>query len=358
MSFGSASIRSRSVFDIVGKEEKVARLQKKSSQPGFWDDSEAAQRVMQHLAGLREEVSFWQELSQRTADAMELLALATPEDADADVLVELATEAEEIAAALDKAEFRAWLSGEHDKADAILAIHAGAGGTEAQDWAAMLLRMYLRWAEQRGFKTDVVDSLPGEEAGIKRAAVSVLGPYAYGYLRSERGVHRLVRLSPFDAAHRRHTSFSLVEVWPDLGEDIEIEIKPDDVKMEVYRSSGAGGQHMQKNSTAVRLIHLPTGIIVTCENERSQVQNREVAMKILRGRLYEMEKTKQEEKQARLKGEHVEAGWGNQIRSYVLQPYNMVKDLRTGFETGNTAAVLDGDLDAFIEAYLKMQMGR
>jgi len=342
MSFGSASIRSRSVFDIVGKEEKVARLQKKSSQPGFWDDSEAAQRVMQHLAGLQEEVSFWQELSQRTSDAMELLALATlEEDADADVLAELATEAEEIAAALGKAEFRAWLSGEHDKADAILAIHAGAGGTEAQDWAAMLLRI-----------------LPGEEAGIKRAAVSVLGPYAYGYLRSERGVHRLVRLSPFDAAHRRHTSFSLVEVWPDLGEDIEIEIKPDDVKMEVYRSSGAGGQHMQKNSTAVRLIHLPTGIIVTCENERSQVQNREVAMKILRGRLYEMEKTKQEEEQARLKGEHVEAGWGNQIRSYVLQPYNMVKDLRTGFETGNTAAVLDGDLDAFIEAYLKMQVGR
>ena len=319
---------------------------------GFWDDPEAAQQVMRDLSELRDDVAFWDSLSTQAQDALDLLELAELEGDDG-VAQELEKETEELLVTLDQAEFRLMMPDRHDRADAILAIHAGAGGTEAQDWAQMLLRMYLRWAERNNFKAEIIDSLAGEEAGIKRVTVSVQGRYAYGYLKAEKGVHRLVRLSPYDAAHRRHTSFALAEVWPDIGDDIEINIKPDDVKIEVFRSSGAGGQHMQKNSTAVRLIHIPTGIVVTCENERSQIQNREFAMKILRGRLYEMEKQKQEDETARLKGDHVEAGWGNQIRSYVLHPYNMVKDLRTGVETGNTAAVLDGDIDAFIEAYLR-----
>ena len=320
--------------------------------PGFWNDPESAQAVMRELSELRDDVAFWEALSTRARDTQELLVLTVDGDEEG-MAQELEREAEEISKALDQAEFRLMMPDKHDRADAILAIHAGAGGTEAQDWAQMLLRMFLRWAERNAFKAEIIDHQSGEEAGIKRATLSVQGRYAYGYLRAEKGVHRLVRISPFDAAHRRHTSFALVEVWPDLDDDIEIEIKPDDIKLEVFRSSGAGGQHMQKNSTAVRLIHVPTGIVVTCENERSQTQNREFAMKILRGRLYEMEKQKQEEETARLKGDHVEAGWGNQIRSYVLHPYNMVKDLRTGVETGNTAAVLDGDLDPFIQAYLR-----
>ena len=217
----------------------------------------------------------------------------------------------------------------------------------------MLLRMYLRWAEDKGYKTEILDSLEGEEAGLKSVTVLIEGPYAYGYLRSERGVHRLVRLSPFDAAHRRHTSFALVEVMPNLDDDIEVHINPEDIRMDVYKSSGAGGQHVQKNATAVRLVHIPTGIVVTCQNERSQMQNREMAMRILRGRLYELERQKREEEAARLKGEHVEAGWGNQIRSYVLHPYKMVKDHRTNYEVGNAEAVLDGHIDEFIEAYLR-----
>jgi len=322
----------------------------------FWDVPEDAQRHMRQLSELRDEVGFWRDLSRRAVDANELAALAGLEGDEA-VLADVAAEADEIARTLDQAEFQLLLPNKHDRANAILAIHAGAGGTEAQDWASMLQRMYLRWIERRGFKGEIMDMLPGDEAGIKRVMISVEGKYAYGYLQSEKGVHRLVRISPFDAAKRRHTSFVLVEVWPDLEEDIEIDIKPEDIRMEVYRASSAGGQHMQKNSTAVRLIHIPTGLIATCENERSQAQNREYAMKILRARLYEAEKAKQDEEQSRLKGEHVDAGWGNQIRSYVLHPYNMVKDLRTDYETGNTAAVLDGDLDAFIEAYLKWAMG-
>ncbi|RLC74266.1 MAG: peptide chain release factor 2, partial [Chloroflexi bacterium] len=243
------------------------------------------------------------------------------------------------------------------KGNAILAIHAGAGGTDAQDWTEMLTRMYLRWAEARGYRTEILDSLPGEEAGLKRVAIGIEGPYAYGYLRSERGVHRLVRLSPFDAAHRRHTSFALVEVWPDIQDEVKIDIRPDDLQIDVFRASGAGGQHVQKNATAVRITHLPTGITVSCQNERSQSQNREVAMKILRARLYQLEVEKQEKELAQLKGAHVDAGWGNQIRSYVLHPYKMVKDLRTGYETGNVEAVLDGRLDELIEAYLRSTMG-
>lgn len=352
---GSGSTTSRSVFDIAGQEQRIAELEERAGAPSFWDNPETAQKAMQELSELREVVGFWRELTRRSADARELLALVADER-DRAVLAELEREIASLVAELERAEFQLLFSEPHDRSDAILAIHAGAGGTEAQDWAAMLLRMYLRWAEQHGFKAEIVDSLPGEEAGMKRVAISVEGPYAYGHLRSERGVHRLVRISPFDAAHRRHTSFALVEAWPDLGDDIEVNIKPEDIRIEVYRSSGAGGQNVQKNSTAVRLIHEPTGIVVTCQNERSQTQNREVAMKILRGRLYELEQARKEEEHARLKGEHVDAAWGNQIRSYVLHPYNMVKDLRTGYETGNTAAVLDGALDPFIEAYLKSRI--
>ncbi len=320
--------------------------------PDFWDDSQQGQETVQKLVALREEVEGWRGLSHRVADLLDLLELAVA-DEDENLISEIEADTEALAAELERRESLLHLSGPYDQRDAILAIHAGVGGTESQDWVEMLLRMYLRWAEGRGFKTQIYHLSPGEEAGIKSVIVSMAGPYAYGYLRSERGVHRLVRLSPFDAAHRRHTSFALVEVMPDVLGDIEVQIDPKDLRIDTYRSSGPGGQHMQKSSTAVRIIHIPTGIVVTCENERSQVQNRATAMRILRARLLNLEQRKREEEQARLKGEHVQAGWGNQIRSYVLHPYRMVKDLRTGYQVGNTEAVLNGDLDGFMEAYLR-----
>jgi peptide chain release factor 2 len=307
---------------------------------------------MQRLAGLREELEPWQTLEQRTRDARELADLG-----DESLVEELSAEVADIEERLERLQFLLCFSGPYDRGDAFLALHAGAGGTDAQDFAEMLLRMYLRWAEARGYTTEVVDLLHGEEAGIKRAIVAVSGPYAYGYLRAERGVHRLVRLSPFDAAHRRHTSFVLVEVWPDLPERNGVQIDPNDLRIETFRSSSAGGQHMQKNETAVRITHLPTGIVVTCQNERSQTQNRETAMRVLRARLAEVEEEKRLEALAELKGEHKDAGWGNQIRSYVIHPYQMVKDHRTGYETGNTQAVFDGRLDDLMEAYLRMTVG-
>jgi peptide chain release factor 2 len=331
-------------------------LERRAAKPDFWDHPDKAQAVMRRLAFLNEEVETWKELTGQAADAYTLLDLAIADEDEA-MAGDIAREAEAIETELERLEFWLLFSGPHDKGDAILAIHAGAGGTEAQDWAEMLLRMYLRWAEGRGYKTGILDSLSGEEAGLKKAIVSIEGAYAYGYLKAERGVHRLVRLSPFDAAHRRHTSFALVEVWPDVGEEIEVDISPEDLRIDTFRSSGPGGQHMQKTSSAVRITHVPTEIVVTCQNERSQAQNRETAMKILRARLFDLERGKQEAEQTRLKGKHVEAGWGNQIRSYVLQPYKMVKDLRTGYETGNAEAVLDGGLDDFIETYLRSIVG-
>jgi peptide chain release factor 2 len=331
-------------------------LEAQSSDAAFWDDAENARAVMQEIASLRERVETWRGLERRAHDQVEFLELALDEDDDS--LAEHATE--DMAALegeLEKLEFELQLSGEYDHRDAILAIHAGAGGTESQDWAEMLLRMYLRWAESHGYGTEVLDTTEGEEAGIKSTTVEVRGPLAYGYLASERGVHRLVRLSPFDQAHARHTSFAKVEVMPEVASTSEIEVNPDEIRVDVFRASGHGGQNVQKNSTAIRITHIPTGIVVTCQNERSQHRNRASAMKVLEARLLERELLAQEEERARLKGKHVDMGWGNQIRSYVLHPYKMVKDHRTEFETSNTTAVLDGDLDDLMGAYLRDRVG-
>jgi len=312
---------------------------------------------MRTLTRLKEEIGIWNDLAKRASDLVELLDLAEAEQ-DYSVASEVSAEAEALASRLESLRLQVMLSGEYDNRDSIIAVHAGAGGTESQDWAQMLLRMYLRWAERRGYRADILDMSPGEEAGIKSATVEVAGPFAYGYLKAEKGVHRLVRLSPFDAAHRRHTSFALVEVMPEVESEIEVHVDPDDLKIDVYRSSGAGGQNVQKTSTAVRITHLPTGIVVTCQNERSQLQNRETALKILKSRLIQIEQEKREEEQARIKGQHVAAGWGNQIRSYVLHPYNMVKDHRTEYQTSNASAVLDGEIDEFIEAFLRSRVGQ
>ncbi|MDY6877166.1 MAG: peptide chain release factor 2 [Chloroflexota bacterium] len=339
-------------LDLAAKEQEITQLEKRASAPGFWDDPEAAQAAMRRISGLREEAERWNSLAQQVQDALELSALGDDGLGD-DLTAETAALEQEIG----QLEFRLLLSGPHDQGDAILAIHAGAGGTDAQDFSEMLLRMYLRWAEARGYAADVVDRLHGDEAGIKRATVTISGPYAYGYLRAERGVHRLVRLSPFDAAHRRHTSFALVEVWPDIGDTVSVTIGPSDLQIDTFRASSAGGQHMQKNETAVRLTHVPTGIVVSCQNERSQAQNRETALRVLRARLLQQEEKKRQAEIAELKGEHIDAGWGNQIRSYVLHPYQMVKDHRTEHETGNVQAVLDGRLNEFMEVYLRFTLG-
>ena len=305
---------------------------------------------MQELSTLREIVDTWDALGRRVQEAQELQTLALE---DADLLVELASEAEALEQELEQREFDLALTGKYDRGSAIFSIHAGAGGTEAQDWTQMLLRMYLRWAERHRYKTAITDLTEGEEAGIKSVTVAVEGANAYGLLRAEKGTHRLVRLSPFDSANRRHTSFAKVEVMPVLDEDIDIVLDPKDIQIEVYLSSGAGGQNVQKNMTAVRVRYVPTGMIVTSQNERSQTQNREMALKVLRGRLYEIEQEKLAIEKAKLKGKVDDANFGSQIRSYVLHPYQMVKDLRTDVETGNTAAVLDGEIDPFINAWLK-----
>lgn len=340
------------VFDLPDKRRELEELEQHAAAPDLWDDPEMARQTMQRLSALQEEIEYWTELRQRAQDAQELLTLD-----DGELLPELEEEGAALEQELARAEFRLMLSGEHDRGDAIFTVHAGAGGTDAQDWAQMVLRMYLRWAEQHGYKTEILDSMEGEGAGLKSATIAVNGEFAYGYLKAERGVHRLVRLSPFDAAHRRHTSFVLVEVWPDLGESVEVEIDPEELEIETFRASSAGGQHMQKNETAVRIRHLPTDIVVQCQNERSQAQNRATAMRILRARLMQLEEQKRQERIDALKGEHQQAAWGNQIRSYVLHPYQMVKDHRTNYETGNVDAVLDGDLDDFIEVYLRQQVG-
>ncbi len=339
-------------LNIAGKEEEINQLEKEASDPDIWQDQERAKQVTQRLSQLKDEVSQWQALSQRINDALELAEMQ-----DNSLLKDLTTEVESLQSLVERAQLQAMLSGQYDSENAILAIHAGAGGVDAQDWARMLMRMYLRWMERNGYKADILDESPGEEPNtIKSVTISVQGQYAYGYLQSERGVHRLVRLSPFDSASRRHTSFAKVELWPDIQGEIDITIDEKDIRVDTYRAGGAGGQHVQKNDTAVRITHIPTGIVVQCQNQRSQKQNRDRAMQILKARLFELEQQKQQAELDALRGENVDAGWGNQIRSYVLHPYQMVKDHRTGMEVGNTGAVLDGELMPFMEAYLRSKI--
>jgi peptide chain release factor 2 len=334
---------------------EVGRLEKESAKPDFWAEQVKAQGTMRRLAEQKKAVEQWRGLEKRVADLTELAHLTGEDEA---LQLEIQSETEKVASVLDQLEFQLAFSGEYDERNAILAVHAGAGGTESQDWAEMLMRMYLRWTERHGYHAEILESTSGEEAGMKSVVIEIAGDYAYGYLRAEHGVHRLVRLSPFDADHARHTSFALVEVMPEAKADVDISIGPDDLKVETFRSSGPGGQHMQKTSSAVRLTHLPTGLVVTCQSERSQYRNKEIAMTILRSRLLELELEKRAEEKARLKGKRIAAGWGNQIRSYVLHPYKMVKDHRTDYQTSNPDGMLDGDLDGFLEAYHRSGLGR
>ena len=305
---------------------------------------------MKSLSRLQEEIDNWHALEARLNDTLELAEME-----DESLREELEAEANAIEAEIEQREFDAMLSGEYDRGDALLAIHAGAGGNDSQDWAEMLQRMYLRWIEEHDYEADVLDMTPGEEAGVKSVTIAVEGSYAYGYLRSEKGVHRLVRISPFDSNNRRHTSFAMVEVLPQIEDETSIKINPKDLKIDTFKSGGAGGQSVQKNDTAVRITHLPTGIVASCQNERSQKQNRDTAMKVLRARLLEIKEQEKAEKIEELRGEYQKAEWGSQIRSYVLHPYRMVKDHRTDYEVGNAEAVLDGELDGFIEAYLRAE---
>ena len=340
----------RSIFDLEAKQKELLTLQKTSESPDFWNAPDAAQQVMKRISDLTGVVEEWQAFNAEIQDLKALIEMD-----DGSLTEEITAQISALEETLAKKETELLLSGKYDHGNALLAVHSGAGGTDSQDWAAMLERMYLRWAEQRGFKTEILDRTVGEEAGIKSVTILVQGKLAYGLLKSEKGVHRLVRLSPFDAAHRRHTSFALVEVLPELEDTDEVIIRPEDINIEVYKSSGAGGQNVQKNMTAVRIIHLPTGLVVTCQNERSQTQNRENALKVLRSRLFELQMQAHDEVVAELKGEFKKVEWGSQIRSYVLHPYQMVKDHRTEYETANTQGVLDGGIDGFIEAYLRMK---
>ncbi len=316
---------------------------------GFWERPEAKE-IMRERARLEDLLSSWEDLEREFEDTKVLLELGLEEE-DEETLHEVDERLKDLLSRVEEEEVKLFLSGEHDTSNAIVTIHAGAGGTEAQDWVEILLRMYLRWAEKKGFRTRIIDILPGEEAGIKSVTFIVEGPYAYGHLKAESGIHRLVRISPFDASGRRHTSFASVSVIPEIDEDIQVEIRPEDLKIETMRASGHGGQHVNKTESAVRITHLPTGIVVQCQNERSQHRNKAIALAILKARLYELERRKREEERQKLYGEKKEIAWGSQIRSYVLHPYRLIKDHRTGVEIGNVEAVLDGDLDPFIRAY-------
>ncbi len=327
------------------------------AEPGFWDDPEAAQKIIDKLNAVKRPLTLWQRLNSKLEDLAVLLELGR-EEKDEAAISEVKEELEQAAKELAELELNTLMSDPHDGANAYLSIHAGAGGTEAQDWAQMLLRMYTRWAENRGFETDVIDLLPGDEAGVKSATLLIKGENAFGNLRAERGVHRLVRISPFDASGRRHTSFASVDVIPEVQDNDNIEIDPSELRIDTYRASGAGGQHVNKTESAVRITHLPTGIVVQCQGERSQHANRDRAMQLLRARLLEKKRAEQEAKMAELRGEQSEIAWGSQIRSYVFCPYTMVKDHRTEHETGNVDGVMDGDIDPFIHAYLRWNTQR
>ena len=338
-------------LEIPAKEEKIAELEYKMGEPSFWDDAAAAQKLNQELAALKGGVDTYRDLKAKYEDAETLYEMGI-EEGDASMEGDIRAELTLIAEGLETLQLEVLLSGAYDANNAILTLHAGAGGTEAQDWTQMLLRMYGRWAERHGFTVDTADLQPGEEAGVKSATLFIKGHNAYGFLKSEKGVHRLVRISPFDAQARRHTSFSACDVMPEIDDAVEVPINMDDVRVDYFRASGAGGQHINKTSSAVRMTHEPTGIVVQCQNERSQLQNKEQCLKMLRAKLFELEQEKKEEEIAKLEGVQQKIEWGSQIRSYVFQPYTMVKDVRTNAETGNVQAVMDGELDPFIRAYL------
>ncbi len=339
------------VFDLDAKEKRVEELNQITSRPDFWNDGEKAQGILKEQANLREILESCEQYRSGLEEARFFLDLAKDEKSE-EALSEAAAKVAEVAQGVAQIELSQILGGADDRRNAIVSLHPGAGGTEAQDWAEMLLRMYLRWADRRGYRKEILEYQPGEEAGVKSVTFTVEGEYAYGYLKAEAGIHRLVRISPFDANSRRHTSFASVFVYPEIDETIKVEINEADLRIDTYRSSGAGGQHVNKTDSAVRITHLPTGIVVACQNERSQHKNRAMAMKILRSRLYELELEKQKERMETFHKTKKEIAWGSQIRSYVLHPYRMVKDHRTGTEVGNADAVLDGDIDRFIEAYL------
>ena len=344
-------------LDLDNKKKRIAELDRMMEEPDFWTDPEKANQYSTEDRRLKDEVKSYEELAQSYDDIGALIEMAEEEE-DQDSVAEVKEMLDDFIERLDQMSTKLLLSGEYDSMNAILRLNAGAGGTESNDWAGMLYRMYTRWAERHGFTLKVLDYLEGDEAGIKSVTIEIDGEYAYGYLRSEAGVHRLVRISPFNAQAKRQTSFVSCDIMPDIETEIDIEVRPEDIKMEVYRASGAGGQHINKTSSAVRLIHIPTGIVVACQEERSQLQNRNKAMQMLKAILYLKEKEEQEAMLAGIRGEVKDNGWGSQIRSYVLQPYRMVKDLRSGEQTSNTDAVLDGDIDRFITAYLKwMQLG-
>ena len=342
----------KDALDLQNKEERIIELERTMEAPGFWDDMDKAQKYMKELKNLKDSIETYNNLKSLYDDILVLIEMGE-ESEDAEIAEEAKSSMDEFASKVDEVKIKTLLSGEYDKYNAILKLNAGAGGTESCDWTSMLYRMYTRWAESKGFTTQVLDFLEGEEAGIKSITVQINGENAYGYLKSERGVHRLVRISPFNAAGKRQTSFASCDVMPDIEEDLDVEINDDDIRIDTYRSSGAGGQHINKTSSAIRITHLPTGIVVQCQNERSQLQNKDKAMKMLKAKLYLSKQQEEQEKKLGIRGEIKEIGWGSQIRSYVMQPYTMVKDHRTNEETGNVSSVLDGNIDQFINAYLK-----
>ncbi|WP_235720428.1 peptide chain release factor 2 [Liquorilactobacillus vini] len=343
-------------LDLDALNEKISENESKMADPNFWNDQKAAQLVIDENNALKTKFDNFKLLNDVIDDLKVLVEMLKEEPTDQELQHELDSKLNKAQHKLQNYQLELLLNGKYDAHNALLEIHPGAGGTESQDWGSMLLRMYDRWAQQHQFKIEVLDYLAGEEAGIKSVTLQIKGKNAYGYLRSEKGVHRLVRISPFDAAGRRHTSFASVNVMPELDDNVEVELRPEDIKMEVFRSSGAGGQHINKTSSAVRLIHIPTGIVVSSQAQRSQFQNRATAESMLRSRLYELKLEEQEKKKAQIQGKQLEIGWGSQIRSYVFHPYSLVKDHRTGYETGNIQAVMDGDLDGFINAYLQYQL--
>ncbi|MFP5105564.1 peptide chain release factor 2 [Neobacillus sp. C211] len=345
----------RGSLDLENKEARIAELDDEMLHPDFWNDQQAAQTVISEANGLKDQVHEFYKLNE-SFENLELTYELVKEENDEELRTELEDELGQLTGRLNQFELQLLLSEEYDKNNAILELHPGAGGTESQDWGSMLLRMYTRWAEKKGFKVETLDYLPGDEAGIKSVTLAIKGHNAYGYLKAEKGVHRLVRISPFDSSGRRHTSFVSCEVMPELNDDIQIEVRTEDLKIDTYRATGAGGQHINTTDSAVRITHLPTNVVVTCQSERSQIKNRDAAMKMLKSKLYQLEIERQEQELLEIRGEQKEIGWGSQIRSYVFHPYSMVKDHRTSAESGNVQAVMDGDLDQFIDAYLRSRI--